>query len=282
MKYLLFSILALIAEQSRSIDLLLSIDENQVSYGEPVIIEMRLFNKSNESYTLRGKFDLGIYIVAPDGNEHRVLGTSLARGGLNFYTGLDLEPGETGSYHIVVSEWHMFEEMGDYRIAVEVPEGSIGTKYKRSNLTALRVSAYDDDRLKRRAREFFSGAMEPSSHGMGELSTLALSLILETFAVPMLEEVLQENSLSFRSIVADGLVRQGSMDAVDVLTRNLGYLGEGEEGKIFDELLYRSLRQIAYPSVSPWLIVRRPPHPSASDRAKQIVDQADRGYMIID
>ncbi|MCY3820527.1 MAG: hypothetical protein OXH52_14400 [Gammaproteobacteria bacterium] len=282
MTYTFFSILALVGMQSHSICLLLSTEQNQVSSGEPVIVEIRLLNKSQGSYILSGKRDLRLYVTAPNGNEHRLLGTSLVRGGLQFYTALELEPGESGSYRIAISEWYMFEEIGHYRIAAEVPEASMGTKYKRSNVIALQVLAYDHDRLKQRAREILSGAIARSSHQWGELSALALSLILDPLAVPMLEDLLQESNLPYRSIVADGLVRQGSLDAVDVLTRNLGYFGEGEEGQLFDELLYRSLRQIAYPSVSRWLIVRRSPDPAASDRAKEIVDQADRGYMTID
>lgn len=71
------------------------------------------------------------------------------------------------------------------------------------------------------------------------------------------------------------------VEAVDVLTRNLGRFGDGEEAQMFDELLYRSLRQIAYPDISPWLMVRRPPDPEAKKQAKDIVDGANRGYMIL-
>ena len=101
-------------------------------------------------------------------------------------------------------------------------------------------------------------------------------------SVPMLAKVLQEGDRSYRSIIADGLVRQGSLAAVDVLTRNLGRFGDGEEGQWFDELLYRSLRQIAYPDISAWLLVRNPPDREAQNRAKKIVDRTYRGFMIID
>ena len=175
----------------------------------------------------------------------------------------------------------MFGEMGEHSVSVGVPEEPARAMYKWSNSIGLRVSAYDPERLEQRAQVFYEGAMAPLFSDMGKRNAEALSSILDPLAVPMLERVLQEGNRWYREIVADGLVRQGSLEAVDVLARNLGRFGDGEEGQMFDELLYRSIRQIGCPDISPWLMVRNPPDPEAKSRAKGIVDRAHRGYMIL-
>ena len=279
----LFYMMTVTAAQAHGLDLVLLTQEEEVSRGEPVVVTMQVSNRSKEKFEPPWGLErsLEIYIATPDGTEHEFGGLSLLRGGIQPSTRFELEPGERGLYDVVLSDWHMFSEIGEYNVSVGLAEEPGGEIYKKSNVIALQVSAYSPERLEQRARVFYSRAMAPSSHGMGRLNAKALSLIIDPLAVPMLERVLQEGNRWYREIVADGLVRQGSLEAVDVLTRNLGRFGDGEEGQEFDELLYRSIRQIGYPDISPWLMVRNPPDPEAKSRAKSIVDRANRGYMIL-
>ena len=203
------------------------------------------------------------------------------RGGIQSDITLTLGPGESGSYDVVLSEWHMFSQIGEYGgVSVGVPEEAFGDRHRASNVIAIRVSEHDAERLKQRAEALFEATMA-MTYETGKRSAEALSLIIDPLTVPMLEKVLQDGNRWYREIMADGLVRHGSLEAVDVLIRNLGRFGDGEEGQMFDEMLYRSLRQIGYPDISPWLIVRRPPDPEAKKQARDVVDRTNRGWMIL-
>ena len=201
-------------------------------------------------------------------------------GGLHSDIVLRLGPGESGPYDGVLSEWHVFSQKGEYGVSVGVPEERYSDRYMESNVIAIQVSEYDAERLKRRAQALFE-TTTATPYETGKRSAEALSLILDPLAVPMLEKVLQQGDRWYREIMADGLARHGSLEAVDVLTRNLGLFGPGEEGQLFDEMLYRSLRQIAYPDDAPWLMARRPPDTEAQKQSRDMVDRAKRGYMIL-
>ena len=279
---LLICMMTVTAAQSPGIDVVLATQEEEISSGEPVVVTMELSNNAKEKFDLWAKWDLEVHITTPAGTKHELRGLSLVRGGIQQDNSLELEPGERGFYDVVLSEWHMFGEMGEYDVSVGVPgERWARETYKWSNTIELRVSAYDPERLAQRAQGYYESAMAPSFDDMGKRNAEALSSIVDPLVVPMLERVLEEGNRWYREIVADGLVRQGSLEAVDVLARNLGRFGDGEEGQMFDELLYRSIRQIGYPDISPWLIVRNPPDAEVRSRAKGIVDRAHRGYMIL-
>lgn len=270
------------AAQLHGVEFVLSAHEKEISLGEPVVVTIHVSNDSKEKFQM-WKWDLEVYITTPDGARHEFEGHSLMRGGLHSDNVLRLGPGESGSYDVVMSEWYAFWKIGEYGVSVGVPQESFGDRHVASNAAAIQVSEYDAERLKQRAKALYEATMAATAatHDAGKRNAEALSLIIDPFTVPMLEKVLQEGNRWYREIVADGLVRHGSLEAVDVLTRNLGRFGDGEEGQMFDELLYRSLRQIAYPDISPWLLVRRPPAPEAKKKAGDTVDRANRGYMIL-
>ena len=271
------------AAQLQGVEFVLSTQEKEISLGEPVVAAIHVSNHSKEKFALWVKGNLEVYITTPGGDQREYQGSSLVRGGLQPFDGLELGPGESGSYDVLLSKWHMFSEMGEYGVSVGVSEEPFSDRYIESNVIAIQISEYDAERLKQRAEALYEATMAATAATCEtrNRNAEALSLIIDPLTVPMLEEVLQESNGWSGVIAADGLVRHGSLEAVEVLTRNLGRFGDGEEGQMFDEMLYRSLRQIAYPDISPWLMVRRQPDPEAKKQAKAIVDRTNRGYMIL-